>query len=55
MKSRVIEIFENSIDSKKTLDLYNFHLKKFAGDLSYKFEINNSDKNMVCMHFSPNL
>ena len=31
MKSRVIEIFENSIDSKKTLDLYNFHLKKFAG------------------------
>lgn len=30
MKSRVIEIFENSIESQKTLDLYNFHLKKFV-------------------------
>ena len=26
--------------------------QRLANDLSYKFEINNLDKNMVCMHFS---
>lgn len=30
LKSRSIEIFENYVESEKSLELYNFHLKKFA-------------------------